>query len=433
LQAILSLWPLYRLPLWRYFLAVFLASSVSDGYHEGLIRQDGRLFNHDAEKRREKMRPQSLHRTMPIAILVLALCPLLCMPVLGDMATMYNITDLQTLPGAVSSTAADINGEGQIVGWSVFSDGHERAYLWRNGTMTDLGTLPGRSNSRAYAINDFTQIVGEAWTVDNVDTRGVLYDSAGTGQNTNLGTLGGPASRAMAINNAGQIVGQSKKAGSSDFFATSFDPTGNQVNLAVGPAGSDAQGINDHGVATGGALMPGGYHAITLDMTGGSNYTDLGSLGGWDNGTRAMNDLGQVVGEAQAPSRPIVAAIFDFTTGIATLGTLGGRESMAGAINNLGEIVGWADTITGQRHATLFDSTGNGNNVDLNTLINPALGWTLTSAWGITDKGWIVGSGISPDGNQHGYLLTPVPVPGAALLGVLGLTFAGWRLRRKTS
>jgi hypothetical protein len=29
--------------------------------------------------------------------------------------------------------------------------------------------------------------------------------------------------------------------------------------------------------------------------------------------------------------------------------------------------------------------------------------------------------------------LTVVPVPGAALLGVLGLSFAGWRLRRKTS
>jgi hypothetical protein len=69
----------------------------------------------------------------------------------------------------------------------------------------------------------------------------------------------------------------------------------------------------------------------------------------------------------------------------------------------------------------LFDPTGSGNNIDLNTLIDPGLGWTLEIAYSINDNGWIVGQGINPDGYTRAYLLIPEPAT-LALLGI-GLLF----------
>lgn len=364
------------------------------------------------------MRRQAI--LLSAAILLVSL--MMLGPLYGDMT--YNLTEIEPLAGAILGGAGAINNNGQVVGYCTFSDGRERAFLWQNHTLVDLGTLPGRSTSRAYAINDYGQIVGECYQPGYYG-QATLFDSTGAGDNIDLGTLGGSRSVALAINNAGQIVGQ------ANFLAASFDPTGNQNNIAIGPGASDATGINNHGVAVGSAFMAGGYHALILDMTGGTNYTDLGSLGGHDNAPRAINDMGQIVGEAQAPSQPIVAALFG-PTGIVTFGTLGGRESMACAINNLGQTVGWARTGTGQWHATVFDTTGNGNNIDLNSLIDPGLGWTLAAASGINNNGWIVGSGINPDGYQRGYLLTPIPAPGAFLLASIGVGFVTWLRRRRT-
>lgn len=80
------------------------------------------------------------------------------------------------------------------------------------------------------------------------------------------------------------------------------------------------------------------------------------------------------------------------------------------SINNLGNIVGVENW-----HATLFDSTGNGNNLDLNTVIDPSLGWELYQATSINDNGWIVGQG-----NKGAFLLIPVPEPATLSLLALG-------------
>ena len=62
---------------------------------------------------------------------------------------------------------------------------------------------------------------------------------------------------------------------------------------------------------------------------------------------------------------------------------------------------------------------------DLNTLIDPASGWTLKNATGINNNGWIIGNGIAPGGYEHAFLLTPEP----ATLFLLSL--GGLVLRRK--
>ncbi len=84
------------------------------------------------------------------------------------------------------------------------------------------------------------------------------------------------------------------------------------------------------------------------------------------------------------------------------------------SINDNGQIVGSAQD--GSWQAALFDATGSGANIDLNTLIDPILGWNLEVAYSINDNGWIVGTGINPDGNNKAYLLTPIPEPTTLLL-----------------
>jgi hypothetical protein len=59
----------------------------------------------------------------------------------------------------------------------------------------------------------------------------------------------------------------------------------------------------------------------------------------------------------------------------------------------------------------MFDPSGSGFNIDLNELIDPNLGWTLTIAYQINDNGWIVGYGTNPEGDIRAFLLTPVLEP----------------------
>ncbi|MHC4099200.1 MAG: right-handed parallel beta-helix repeat-containing protein [Planctomycetota bacterium] len=100
------------------------------------------------------------------------------------------------------------------------------------------------------------------------------------------------------------------------------------------------------------------------------------------------------------------ATLFD-TTGAGDnidLGTLGGDESWASSINNSSQIVGTAYrlfTTTGGRlppvtssylRATLFDATGQGNNIDLGTLLYTYGICCCSGAMSINDSGQIVGA-----------------------------------------
>jgi probable HAF family extracellular repeat protein len=69
----------------------------------------------------------------------------------------------------------------------------------------------------------------------------------------------------------------------------------------------------------------------------------------------------------------------------------GGNHSEAASINNNGQIVGYANN-SSEYHATLFDSTGAGNNIDLGIL--PGGNWSCAKS--INNNGQIVGYARSP-------------------------------------
>jgi probable HAF family extracellular repeat protein len=92
------------------------------------------------------------------------------------------------------------------------------------------------------------------------------------------------------------------------------------------------------------------------------------------------------------------------------------------------KLVGDAYTPSGADHAYLDN---NGTMTDLNSLIDPHLGWTLETATAINDNGQIVGWGTNASGQTEAFLLSnPVPEPSSlvlAALGFTGLAAWGWR------
>jgi probable HAF family extracellular repeat protein len=131
---------------------------------------------------------------------------------------------------------------------------------------------------------------------------------------------------------------------------------------------------------------------------------DLGTLGGSESWGRAINDIGEVTGGSETAGGVQHAFLYSAWTGMEDLGTLGGSDSFGYGINKLGQVTGWSLTAgDGAWHAFLYSA---GNMMDLNALIAPSSGWTLTLALGINDLGQITGYG-SINGQEHAFLMTP--------------------------
>jgi probable HAF family extracellular repeat protein len=87
---------------------------------------------------------------------------------------------------------------------------------------------------------------------------------------------------------------------------------------------------------------------------------DLGTLGGANSIARAINQSGQIVGEAETAAGLTHAFIFTPWVGrMQDLGTLGGRFSFAGGLNSRGQVVGASTTVaddaSGGVHAVIWD------------------------------------------------------------------------------
>ena len=163
--------------------------------------------------------------------------------------------------------------------------------------------------------------------------------------------------------------------------------------------------------------------------------TNIPMPGGAGGSASAINDNGQVVGSYDGTSG---YRAFLYSNGTTTdLGILAGyTDSYARGINKNGVVVGDVLAITGTAETDCAVLYSGGAVVNLNTLISPTLGWNLQCAYAINDVGQIVGLGCNSLGQEHAFLLTPVPEPSTlALLGIgaVNLLAYAWRKRTKVS
>jgi probable HAF family extracellular repeat protein len=174
--------------------------------------------------------------------------------------------------GGTCTLAADLNNQGQVVGFSLTADGFERAFLWEHGSIHDLGGSLGGNNTGAFVMNDEGEAVGFANFPGDTVFHATLWKHVG--KMTDLGTLGNdPCSYATGINADEQVVGASMSdcnpanASFSDFLWE--DGSIVDLNALIPPGSSLHLGqtytINDRGEIAGeGADGSGNDHAFLL-------------------------------------------------------------------------------------------------------------------------------------------------------------------------
>jgi probable HAF family extracellular repeat protein len=340
-----------------------------------------------------------------------------------------------TLLGGTGSSASDINRWGDVVG-SITSAGVTHGFVNAGGTYTDLGTLGG-TNSSANAINDYGQIVGGS---DNGAGQFHAFSYA-SGKMSDLSTLGGDRSQAFDVNNHGVIVGDALNGDPATMgFSQAFRYSGGtmtDLGTLPGGMGSTAYAVNDKGMI-GGASFEGPFtlpeypfHAVTF--SGGTAHS-IGASDLGDSAIYGLNDDGLAVGGI--PMSTLIHASHAFLYDHGTITDLGildptQDDSIAWDINNLKQIVGTAAVTVDPDHYGYhgFLWTGAGL-VDLNTLIDPASGWVITSANGINDAQQIAATacygGVFGDCRAVRLdLISAVPEPGSWAMLALGLGLVG--------
>ena len=317
----------------------------------------------------------------------------------------YIVIDLGTL-GGTESHARDINERGEVAGVSQNGDsGSYHAFLYSNGSLQDLGTL-NAEHSEALGINDHGEVVGVIWN-DDYSLYHAFRHSDGTMED--LGTLGGKYSIAFDVNNAGQVIGWSRigdALGSNRAFLYE-NGVMRSLGRLQGGNNSEAFGIDSAGHVVGASTIFGfGRNRAFLYSDG--TMKNLGTLLG-DSQANGISDAGHIVGESTINSFGETRAFLFADGRMQNLGTLGGSSSWAYGVNDFGQVVG-ESKVASKIHAFLYLD---GSMLDLNDLIDPSSKWRLNRATAINNAGQIVGTGINPSGEKHGFLLNLFTAPNA--------------------
>jgi probable HAF family extracellular repeat protein len=280
-----------------------------------------------------------------------------------------------------------INNRGEAAG--VFAGGASTAFIYSQGQFRDIGRPAGLNYATPFAINDSDQVTGTAGNFPGDTSRAFLYSN---GNMTAIGTFGGDQSDGNGLNNKGVVVG----------------------SATLAPPPDSPRGVERGFVYRNGTL------------------TQIQSPGAVVGPAYDINDAGAIVGGASFASTGL-AQPFLFAGGV--LSNLGGPAGTAHGINNSGAIVGnWGqmDPQSDLTHAFLYRS---GTFSDLNNLIVPTPGWTVTQAADINDSGQILATlcfGSTLDCRSARLDLVPaVPEPAsvAMLFGGLMALAARRRIR----
>jgi len=342
-----------------------------------------------------------------------AIAALSTTPFTSAQASGYAVRDLGTLGTGGLTLPYAINDQGWVTGVSYVGD-QRQAFLWRPGVgMQSLGTLSfDHPESAGLDINNRGQVVGWSRPADSwFDTNGVVWSPGQPARD--MGSVS-----VVAINDRGEMVGSHR---------VSADGT-----VSALPEGFRAGAINNHGHVAGTMITEQGQHVFTLE---GGTLRELPALSDpfeWAL-AEAMNDHGLVVG-ASAQGGDTHAVLWR-QGALVDLGDFGGGAFMSRAygVNNGGYIVGFgtADGVgLGEQRAALWNP--NLEMFDINDMLQPGSGWTLTSAMGINAHRQVIALGYNSVGEYRAVLLTPMPEPSSiAAFMASGMLLGLWLKRRR--
>ena len=348
----------------------------------------------------------------------LLLLPLLASPLAALADPVYAI---KFLPAEFNG--ANINNAGQIVRTS-----ENAAAIWSETGITDIGAIaPG---SMETGINSRGEIAGD-WQGD-----AFVYTPAGL---RNIGRLGvWNTSQGRGINDAGQVAGNAQYGVGERQRGFVYNDGAIRIIPTLGGDWSFIYAINNAGSVAGVATLvdpeffnPARHAIVYRDGV----MQDLGTLGGVISEAYDINNAGQVVGmsEVTPDFKSDEPHPFLYENGtMVDLGLLGGVRARALGINNAGLIVGaseWSDDQPFDFHGFLY---ANHTMVDLNTLIDPAGGWQITSARDINDAGQILATACRMEGctTVRLDLIGAVPEPKVWGMLLAGLALMASRRRR---
>jgi probable HAF family extracellular repeat protein len=270
--------------------------------------------------------------------------------------------------------------------------------------LVDLGSLGGTGtleHGQGLGINSSGQITGESFVAGDTAFHAFL---ATAGRMTDLGTLGGSISsgQGISLSSSGQIQVSGVSdvvTGSPSTHAFLFSGGSLRDLGTLGGSTSFGAAINNGGQVVGNANLPGDTASHAFLYNGGP-LRDLGTLGGTNSSALGINTAGQVVGKADLAGSMATHA-FLFSGGLLQdLGTLGGTNSSAQGINDASQVVGTSEVSPGNpiSHAFLWNSVHGMQ--DLGTLGGP-----ISIGFGINNAGDVVGvSFVGTMGDHHGFL-----------------------------
>jgi len=253
------------------------------------------------------------------------------LPILASAQIVYNVV---SVPGASPSLTA-INNPGQVLANVGTSSSYNVSVWSRSAGFIGLDLIG--INSGGSAMDDFGDVVG-AGDPDNSGIQQAFFWQPATGVQW-LGSLGGGLSAASGVNDDGAVVGLSYNGADFQhaFLWTAANGMQDLTPNLTSIGGATAVAINFSNQVAGYYYPNGSHNTLGFTWTQQGGEQDLGPAGTL---ALAINNAGTVVG--QSPNTQLFKHAFSWTQvgGMSDLGTLGGSESTALGINNNGWIVG---------------------------------------------------------------------------------------------
>jgi len=241
---------------------------------------------------------------------------------------------------------------------------------------------------------------------------------------TDIGTFGSPSGFGLEINDAGEVAGRGETGPPNTPTSTRaifWSARTGPIDLGtLGGVNAETRALNNHGTVVGFAQKPGDVfpqrHPTVWTVRGG-RVVETRELGPFVNGqAEDVNDQGVVVGWSSAVvNGPPLALRWTEQGGLVPIPPLGGPRSQAAGINRAGDVVG-SSTVAPPfvDHAVIWRRDG--TVTDLGTMGGN------TTARSINDVGEVAGFGQPcPTCQPHAFYWSPAT--GMVDLG----TFGGFR------